>query len=536
MNIGNLKIRTQLVIFSILGVGTAVCIVTAMCLFAFHQDLVRQVEIAQTSHLKAFWELIRNKGTHFSVADGKLRVDDYVINDNNELPDKAREIWEGAATIFMGDTRISTNVMKPDGGRAVGTKLQGPAYDEVIRNGKPYRGEVAIFGEKYFAAYDPIKNDQGETIGVLFVGVKEKKYFTSFYKLATYVILFSFVILACIGILTFVVTKYLFSPLDKVVAAADEMAKGNLTSRADIKVNNEIGKLATSFNKMADNVRTIIARLTTTSTTLTANSGQLSTMAVDIYKSTNELSLQADQVATAMTEVSQTNIDVAKNASSAADAAKHSSGAAMEGKKVIDTTAESMVRIADTVSAAATTIEDLGKSSSQIGEIVAVINGISEQTNLLALNAAIEAARAGEQGRGFAVVADEVRKLAERTGQATKDIADRIAVIQAAAKESVDAVRLGGGEVGRGVELAKGANNSLDSIVEASSQSMDMVQRIAAAIEQQSSASEQVTQSMESISNIAKQTVSSTDKIKQSSAELSQLTSSLHEITSWFKV
>ncbi len=536
MRINNMKIRSQLVLFSLLGVGAALCIITVVCLSIFHQALMAQIKDAQDDHLRVFWELLKDKGTHFQIADGRIMADSYVLNDNNELPDKIKKLLGGAATIFMGDVRISTNIMKPEGGRATGTKLQGPAYETLFKEKKSYRGEADVLGAKYFTAYDPIKNDQGEIIGALFVGIKESDYFAPFYRLVILIIIIAVCILAGVGTLTYLVTRRLIAPLDHVVAAAGELAKGNLTTQVEVKAGNEIGELADSFNHMIKSVREMVAQINSTAGTLSVSSEQLRSTADDLYKGTQDLNSQTDQVVTAMTEVSQTNMDVAKNASSAADAAKNSSGTAVQGKSVIDATANSMEAISETVNGAATTIEELGKSSAQIGEIVAVINGIADQTNLLALNAAIEAARAGEQGRGFAVVADEVRKLAERTGQATQDIADRISAIQKAATESVEAMRKGAEEVTKGVDQAKEASMSLDSIVQVSSLSMDMVQRIAAATEQQSAASEQVTQNMTSISTITKQAAASTVSIKQSSDELAQQTAKLHEMTTWFKV
>jgi len=195
-----------------------------------------------------------------------------------------------------------------------------------------------------------------------------------------------------------------------------------------------------------------------------------------------------------------------------------------------------MAKIAQTVQQTATTIEELGKSSAQIGEIVSVINGIADQTNLLALNAAIEAARAGEQGRGFAVVADEVRKLAERTSKATKDIADRISGIQAAAVGAVEAVKRGSGEVENGVGLAREASAALDAIVQASTSAMDMVRRIAAASEEQSAASEEVTQNMGNISDITKRAAGSSDQIKASAADLAKLSAQLKDMTLFLRV
>jgi hemerythrin-like metal-binding protein len=321
-----------------------------------------------------------------------------------------------------------------------------------------------------------------------------------------------------------------------VRTAAEHASMGDLSHEVPVKSNDEIGEMAQSFNVMIRNVRGVVGQINTATSTLAASSEQLSTTSNDMYKSTQELSSQTDQVVTAMTEVSQTIMDMARNASSAADGSKNASNTATKGKQIVDTTAQDMMGIAKTVQEAASTIEELGRSSAQIGEIVTVINGIADQTNLLALNAAIEAARAGEQGRGFAVVADEVRKLAERTSRATKDIAQRIAAIQAAAGESVDAMKRGSDEVDKGVGLARQASASLEAIVAASTDSMDMVQRIAAATEEQSAATEQVTQNMESISGIAKSSSASTEQIRASAEALAGLAAGLRETASWFKL
>jgi methyl-accepting chemotaxis protein len=535
MDIKNIKIRTRLVVYSLLGFATAVVVITAICLTIFYQTLMQQVNNAQDSHLKVFWELLKDKGTHFSIIDGKLRADDYVLNDNHELPDKTKELWGGAATIFMEDTRISTSLMKPEGGRATGTKLQGPAYDAIFKQGKSYRGETRILGDLYFAAYDPVKNDRGETIGAIFVGIKEQDYFASFDRLGIIIVVIALVILGVVGTITFLVTRRVFAPLNMMVAAADELSNGNLSHDMPNHGNDEIGEMTRSINKIINNLRSIVGRITISTASVAGSSGELAAISDTMHKGAQELSSQIEQVAASMNEVSKTIVDMAKNASLAASASKDASETATKGKKIVDTTAEDMLGIARTVQEAAGTIEELGKSSAQIGEIVAVINGIADQTNLLALNAAIEAARAGEQGKGFAVVADEVRKLAERTGQATKDIGQRIAAIQAAAGESVDAMKRGSDEVDKGVGLAREASASLENIVAASTNAMDMVQRIAAATEEQSAASEEVTQTMESISGITKQFSASTQEIRVSVDQLHKLASGLKEVVAFFK-
>jgi methyl-accepting chemotaxis protein len=346
-------------------------------------------------------------------------------------------------------------------------------------------------------------------------------------------------IIALAAVLDFVIIRIILAQLGgepaRLAETTEKIADGDLTSGLDADAGTATG-VAAGMKKMMNKLKEVVGSVKGAADNVAAGSQQLSTTSDDLNKGSAELSMQIDQVVTSMTEVSQTIMDMAKNATQAAEASKNASETAAKGKQIVDRTAGDMTNIAATVQQAAGTIEELGKSSAQIGEIVAVINGIADQTNLLALNAAIEAARAGEQGRGFAVVADEVRKLAERTGQATKDIAQRITVIQAAAEESVGAMKKGNDEVNKGVALARDASASLDTIVTASTNAMDMVQRIAAATEQQSAASEEVTQSMESISTIVKRSTGSTEQIKSSAGELARLSSELRALTAWFKL
>ncbi len=353
-------------------------------------------------------------------------------------------------------------------------------------------------------------------------------------RLATILLL---IVLCSIVVSTYFLNRTkLFKPLDVLSRKIDSISKGDLNVEFNTTARDEIGMLSLGFNTMVQNVRRIVGDINTATHALARSSEELSATSDDLSKGASQLSSQTEQVATAMTEVSQTILDMAKNASSAAEAGKNASATATKGKRIVDTTAEDMLSISRTVQEAAGTIEELGRSSAQIGEIVSVINGIADQTNLLALNAAIEAARAGEQGRGFAVVADEVRKLAERTGQATKDIAQRIQSIQQAAAESVEAMKKGSDEVGKGVTLAKEASASLDTIVAGSAGSMEMVERIAAATEQQSAATEEVTRNMESISDITRRSAASTEQIKVSAGQLATLASGLKEHAAWFKM
>ena len=202
----------------------------------------------------------------------------------------------------------------------------------------------------------------------------------------------------------------------------------------------------------------------------------------------------------------------------------------------MDETIRGMERISEVVRKSAETVQELGNSSNQIGEIIQVIDDIADQTNLLALNAAIEAARAGEQGRGFAVVADEVRKLAERTTKATKEIAAMIKKIQKDTVGAVESMQQGTEEVQKGKELARKAGTSLNEIITGAQKVVDIITQVAAASEEQSSTSEQISKSIESISSVTQQSAGGVQQIAHAAEDLNRLTVNLQELVANFKI
>jgi len=237
-----------------------------------------------------------------------------------------------------------------------------------------------------------------------------------------------------------------------------------------------------------------------------------------------------------MTEMSSTVVQISENSSKAAEAARKASETAREGGKVVEQTLAKMREIANSVGDTARKVEALGKSSDQIGQIIGVIDDIADQTNLLALNAAIEAARAGEQGRGFAVVADEVRKLAERTSKATKEIATMIQSIQQETKSAVVAMETGTKQVEAGVETTTQAGSSLHEIIQTAEQVGDMVTHIATAATEQSSATEEVNASIEQIAKIAAETAEGSQQAAKACHDLSSLALDLQNVVSQFKL
>src|SRR5882724_7781847 len=303
-------------------------------------------------------------------------------------------------------------------------------------------------------------------------------------------------------------------PLDALSERFKEMAEHNdLTARADQERQDEIGELGRCLNLFVEKLHDIMGQIKSTAEHLASSSEQLSSSASLQAQGAETQKEQAAQVATAMQEMSSTVLQVSENSNKAAEASRDAAETAREGGTIVEQTLMKMGTIADSVEATAKKMKELGKSSDQIGRIAGVIDDIADQTNLLALNAAIEAARAGEQGRGFAVVADEVRKLAERTTTATKEIAQMIKNIQDETKVAVVAMESGTKQVEEGVKSTTQAGDALKEIIHMSEQVGVMVTHIATAATQQSSASEEVNNNMEQISKLVKE---SSDGAQQS--------------------
>jgi methyl-accepting chemotaxis protein len=317
---------------------------------------------------------------------------------------------------------------------------------------------------------------------------------------------------------------------------AEGFGNGDFSRRMDESRKDEFGDLAVHLNNATSKLGEITSHLKRSINSLSESSANLLTTAQDLYKGAEEQAFQTEQSVTAMTEITCTINDMAKNADDAARSSKDSLDTATVGKEVVLKTVKGMDEIADFVMGASSTIGKLSESSEKIGEILNTINDIADQTNLLALNAAIEAARAGEHGRGFAVVADEVRKLAQSTGEATHEIAAIVHEIQSDTARSVSAMNSGKVRVEEGVKLSNEASGSLAAILDASERGVHMAQMISTATNDQSVAAEGVSHGMEKIANITIRLKKSTEEIKQSSDELSSLANGLSKMASWFKV
>ena len=312
-------------------------------------------------------------------------------------------------------------------------------------------------------------------------------------------------------------------------------AEGDLTRRAEVTAD-VMGALADSFNMMSEQLGALIHEVQATTTQV----GQSTT---DIVDSTEEMAhgaeeqvLQINNAATAIEAMAVAISQVAENADAAVEAGRRTTEAALKGGEAVAKAIDAMYRIRNTVQQTADRIKRLGESSQEIGDIVHLIDNIATQTNLLALNAAIEAARAGEAGRGFGVVADEVRRLADRSTKAANDISTLVQGIQAEVTESVAAMEQGVAEVADGVNLADEAGNALNEIVSVAQQSADLIQEISLSSRQQRTASESVVGQMVSISKFSEQAATSSQQSAAAAAQLGELAERLRASVSRFRL
>ena len=348
-----------------------------------------------------------------------------------------------------------------------------------------------------------------------------------------------FGVVAVIVLVTYLMLRSIvLRPLAQMTTISMDIAKGegDLTKRVPVSGNDEIAHLGGYFNEFIEKLQKMIKKVAHVTDKVASASVELSATAEEISKGTETLTSRASQTAAAVEDMNATVGQVAQNSGKAASLAQDTVKTAKDGGAVVSNTISGMQQLSAAVSNSATIIAELGKSSDQIGEIVRTIEDIADQTNLLALNAAIEAARAGEQGRGFAVVADEVRKLAERTTKATKEIGDMIRQIQQDTRGAVDSMQQGTQKVSAGVELVNKTGEALSQIVQMVSESADMIRQIAVASEEQSVATQQIASDIENVAKVTKDSASGAHESAKASQDLSQLAVELQNIVGGFKI
>jgi methyl-accepting chemotaxis protein len=325
-------------------------------------------------------------------------------------------------------------------------------------------------------------------------------------------------------------------PLERLFATMASVAAGDLTVRSNIDSQDEMGQLAAQVDTMAESLHHLTTKVTLSSIKVSIAADRLHSMSDQVKRSSEELEGRSATISTASEEMAGTSAEIAMNCNDAAHNGTLANQAAATGASVVDETVSGMVRIAERVKRSSDTVEELGRRSDQIGEIIGTIEDIADQTNLLALNAAIEAARAGEQGRGFAVVADAVRALAERTTTATREIGAMIKAIQSETRQAVLSMEQGGSEVEIGSAGAARSGEALQQILRQMDAVTQQVNLIATSAEEQTATTSEISRNILQITGIAQQTSSESRNITGEVNQLMTLASELTDTIGRFRI
>ncbi|OZB20547.1 MAG: chemotaxis protein [Marinobacter sp. 34-60-7] len=312
--------------------------------------------------------------------------------------------------------------------------------------------------------------------------------------------------------------------------------EGDLTQRIPVTVNDDLGRLASSFNKVLENLQGMIGSIQSLSRNLGNEAGELATSAKDNNEGVTRQTDSISMVATAINEMQSAIEEVASNASTAAEITRDAETKGHNSARIIHSSSKQVRQLAAQIGKAVEVIRRLSADSDNITSVLDVIRGIAEQTNLLALNAAIEAARAGEQGRGFAVVADEVRTLAQRTQQSTEDIQTMITSLQTGVSDVVNVMEIGSQEAGETEKLATEAEQELKAILEAISNIADMNTSVASATEEQTQVVDEINRNITDINDLATASAERSQAIDRISKSLAQYASELQQQTGRFRV
>ena len=497
--------------------------------------LAVSLQMKAESNVKSILELMEHRypGT-WRVENGALYKGETRIEGASDVADSFGSLVGGHVTFFREDTRVATTVKSASGERSVGTKASEKITEEVLKGGKSYTGEANVLGEEYHSAYVPIKDGAGKIIGMVFVGLSVHELSDIQNKLIFSFLIALVAIIAVLGALSWVVVGRALVPLTHVVEGLRKIAEGDLRG-ADLhaETTDEFGVLASSANEMKMRLQKLLSDVTHSTETvavsaeqLTAHASQTAESIQQVADSTVKMTEGTAQQSNTVNDLQNIILDMREkmhalheSAREMDSVARQSQENAANGRKTVAYAIDQIQNIEGQVNASAEVVETLGKRSEEIGSIVKAISEIADQTNLLALNAAIEAARAGEAGRGFAVVADEVRKLAEQSASAASNIAALVKNIQEDTVSAVESIARGNRSVKEGSASVAATGEAFRSIEEEVERLNENVRRSIHYIETVNTASHDIQDAMEIVHELSQKTTAESQSVSAATEE-----------------
>ena len=524
------------------------------------------LEAKVTTDAQAMAEILNSRfAGEWHLVNGELFKGEHHFTNVDDFAAELSKICNAEITIFNGDTPVDTTFKDSSGKRAFNTKASPFVVENVLKQGKLYSGQSSFAGEEYFVAYQPLKDASGNALGMVFVGINSD----ATAPVAVKFFLITAVLIAIVMVACFFLSKNLIADLlDKlyeILRATKTLSEGNLSIRdLTTKTNDEFDDLAQNINQLKFKFKNVLTRVLEYATRVENSSRDLNDGTQQTHESINTVvqsmtvlvqgTAEQDKTIKNLEEKINVMFDKMDGLSETAlqmqEIAGDNATNAADGKQRVDAAIDMMKTIEQQVSSSAKVVDDLGKRSDEIGQIVETISGIAGQTNLLALNAAIEAARAGEQGRGFAVVAEEVRKLAEQSAEAATSIAKLIASIQADTAFAVESINKGNQGVAEGTRAVVESGTAFADIEEKSKTLAENVQKslediaavymsngeITEAIEHVREIANKSNENATSLSSVTKEQTANMKEVAKNGKKLSDLAQEMNEEVAKFKM
>ena len=479
----------------------------------------------------------------WAIKGDALYKGDMKVDGNFKMTDDLKALSGDHVTMFKGDTRVATSFQGEGGKRPVGTKASAAVIEQVLNKQQKFTGHAEVLGSNYLCGYHPLKGADGKVVGMLFAGIPTEQINAIQNKFIMSIAVATIILLAITGIISWVLIGKIMAAMEIVSQRLFDLGKGDFRGAdLDIKSDDEIGDLAQAANNLKKELHTLIKDIASSAEQLAAASEELTASAADTTKSVTQVADAVVRMAEGAGEQSneldgvaqQTNgmTEEMRNLYNASQgmkkAAQDSQDGATQGRAEVQEAVGSMEQMATQMAEASKIVGTLGERSKEIGQIVETISNIADQTNLLALNAAIEAARAGEAGRGFSVVAEEVRKLAEQSGEAASNIANLIGGIQSDTDAAVTAMERQNASVQSSSEVVNRAGEAFAKIEGLVNDLYGHIQTAIGSINHATDSSQQVMESVQKIREVSNSVSMEAQTVSASTEEQSSV---MHQIS-----